>query len=501
MLDSFRKRTSNFAFTLLILLIVAVMAMFGIGQLSGPSSGGGGPAAWVNGEMISDSEFKQELQGRLRQYQAILGKQYDEKFILQLRIPQQTLEQLIQYKLLAQQATKMDLLVPNKELANHIRSLPYLQKDGKFDAELYKRLPNRGIEERRQRERLQIIKLQDYINGRVRLSPAELKRSYMLDETKVDLAYAAIDFGKLTAKYRPTAKAINKVLKDTPQAEIQKYYDSHVAQFTEKAKVKLKQIRAGVPFKATADQKSMAKVNIDTVTKEVNAGNFAKMAKKYSDDEYAPKGGNRGWVTRGSLSPALERAVETLQPGQVSGVIETPAGFYVLHVLDKKEQVVQPLDKVKRAIAKELAVQDYRKTFEEDKKKAWNEQLAKGKTIEGELRRLKVTIEKTGPFALGAGNIPKLGVVDSIMEAAFTLERPNTVGRKLFQKGDRYYFIKLRSIQRPKEEEFETKWADVETSVQASIQNELFTGWVSALREKSTIKQEIQFGAQPLPQL
>src|SRR5437016_4077693 len=133
MLDNIRRRKDNFVYSFIILATVAVMAFYGVGKMGNTQMEGA--AAWVNGDAISKREFKQELDYRMNQYQSLLGGQYDEKFLSALQIPQRTLEELIQFKLLAQQAKKLNILVPDEELAANIRQTPYFQKDGKFDAE------------------------------------------------------------------------------------------------------------------------------------------------------------------------------------------------------------------------------------------------------------------------------------------------------------------------------------------------------------------------------
>jgi len=501
MLDAIRKKTDNLVFLILILAIVAVMALFGIGQLSSPSGGGGGAAAWVNGEMVTQQEFSQELRARLRQYQAILGAQYDEKLMLSLRLPQQTLEQLIQYKLISQQATRMDFIITDEELATHIRKIPDFQTNGKFDPALYRQIRGLGALERQQRERLRVVKLQNYMQNRIRLSPEEIRRAYQLAETKLDLNYAVIDFEALTKNYKPSKKAISTQLAPKNEPELKKYYSAHQGDFTDKARVKLRQIRAGIPFQASEEKKTAAREKITKVAKQLKSGNFAASAKKYSDDEYARKGGERGWVNNSTLSPAMERAADALEPGKISDVIETPGGFFLIEVLEKKPQKTSPFESVKGEIATILATSHYQETFAKEKQTKWNKILASGRSIAPQLRRLKVKIEKTGPFALNQEQIPKMGAVEKAMDAAFTLKKRGQVGKELFAHNKKFYFIELRSLTRPKKTEFKKKWEEVETSSQASLQNELFSQWLAAIRKSSKITQEVSFEGQKLPRL
>lgn len=57
---------------------------------------------------------------------------------------------------------------------------------------------------------------------------------------------------------------------------------------------------------------------------------FAAIARKYSEDGSAEKGGDLGSVGRGMFAPAFEAAAFALEPGQTSAVVETDFGFHVI---------------------------------------------------------------------------------------------------------------------------------------------------------------------------
>lgn len=57
---------------------------------------------------------------------------------------------------------------------------------------------------------------------------------------------------------------------------------------------------------------------------------FAVVAKKYSEDGSADRGGDLGSVGRGMFAPAFETAAFALKPGETSAVVETDFGFHVI---------------------------------------------------------------------------------------------------------------------------------------------------------------------------
>lgn len=496
MLDSIRKRKENVFYSLIILAVVAVMGLFGVSKFNGEDQSADGAAAWVNGEAITHREFRQTLEYKLMQYQSMLGNQYDEKLLNALQVPQKTLEELIQYKLLSQQAKKLGIKVPDFELADNIRSTPQYQKDGKFDAEGYSKLPNRGVEEKQRRERLATIKLQSYLVDRIRMTPEELRNAILLKDTTVNLEYAKIDLGSLAPKEPANEKQLEAFLKTTPEADLKAHYEGHKKDFTTKAQANIRQIRVGIPFKAGDQVKAQAKKNIDAIAKEVTAENFESIAKAKSDDEHAKKGGNVGWITRGNMERPLEEALDKLAVGQVSPPVETTYGYFILQLLEAKPETVRPFETVKTEVAQILYKESAKKTFVDKKVKEWEALLAEGKPLDAELKKNKVELKKTGNFSLGQGYVPGIGQLDAMMDSVFEMTKEKPLAKKLFFFQDSYYYVKLSSMELPKTQELQKNSETVEKTLATSLQGELITSWIKDLEKKSSIKMEMAKGHQ-----
>jgi len=74
-----------------------------------------------------------------------------------------------------------------------------------------------------------------------------------------------------------------------------------------------------------------------SVLSRLNSGeSFATLASSYSVGPSASSGGNLGWMGRGMASPAFMEAVCQLQTGEISGVVETPMGFHIIQLLEKR---------------------------------------------------------------------------------------------------------------------------------------------------------------------
>jgi peptidyl-prolyl cis-trans isomerase SurA len=83
---------------------------------------------------------------------------------------------------------------------------------------------------------------------------------------------------------------------------------------------------------------NLAKTLLDSIK---NGADFAELAKEYSDDPgSASKGGDLGTVKRGVFFPEFEAAAFALAPGELSDVVESPVGFHIIQLLERKGESI-----------------------------------------------------------------------------------------------------------------------------------------------------------------
>ena len=74
----------------------------------------------------------------------------------------------------------------------------------------------------------------------------------------------------------------------------------------------------------------------------IHGGNFADFAKRYSGDPgSASSGGDLGWVEKDKLFPEFVKAAFETIPGSISQPVETPFGYHLILVRDKRKDSVQ----------------------------------------------------------------------------------------------------------------------------------------------------------------
>ena len=69
-----------------------------------------------------------------------------------------------------------------------------------------------------------------------------------------------------------------------------------------------------------------------------NKADFAELARLQSEDTSAGRGGDLGWLSPGDTVPEFEKAMDALQPGQVSGPVRSPFGWHLIQVLERRSQ-------------------------------------------------------------------------------------------------------------------------------------------------------------------
>ena len=94
--------------------------------------------------------------------------------------------------------------------------------------------------------------------------------------------------------------------------------------------------------KASSEARQKALDFAKSLLDSLKAGaDFADLAKKYSEDPAsAQHGGDLGYVKRGVFYPEFESAAFSLDVGQISDVVETPVGFHIIQLLDKRGESI-----------------------------------------------------------------------------------------------------------------------------------------------------------------
>lgn len=493
MLKTMRRNVKSLKPVLWIVVATFVVAIFaiwgGAGRLG--EANRAGTLVRVGGETITADEYYQALRARLQAMEKQFGD-LNANLIQQLGLPQQTLEQLIQQRLLLQLAAEMGLRASDREVRAKIVSYPVFQRDGAFVGfEEYKRIldynriPLGEFEEGLRRD-VVIGKVVRALTAGMFVSDEDVWTSYRKQNETAKIEYLVADVSRieppappseaeLRAHFEKSASAYRIPEKRTgdyvalrtedlkkevsvKDAEIEKYYRDNTAQFQEPEKVRVGRI--WLPFEAGDKDKVLAQAR-EVRAKAAAGEDFAALARSHSKDDKASAGGDWGLYDWRSLAAAETEAVEKLDKDGVSEVIELEGGASILKVTEKEPAVTKPLAEA-RATIKGL--------LEDQKARALaGERIGRLEKLARKEKSLDVAAQKLGLKALPTGPLKKgdplsdFDTSGAVSEALFGLKEKEISSPVYTLAGEA--LVELRSVEPERPAAFEEVRAEVEKDV------------------------------------
>ena len=158
--------------------------------------------------------------------------------------------------------------------------------------------------------------------------------------------------------------------------EVKNYYNSNANDFLQPEEIKLRTILIKPKEGPGGDAKALELIR--DILKRLKEGcDFEGLAKEYSDGQGGSDGGLMGYVKKGDLLPQIENIVYNLQEGQTSGIIQSPLGYHIFKVEEKRARRARELPEMRQEIEEFL----YREKANE-RLKGWIDSLAKSAYIE-----------------------------------------------------------------------------------------------------------------------
>ena len=306
-------------------------------------------------------------------------------------------EILVSRAVLTQAADRLHLQVSDEDLRRELRTGPfaqYLFPDGKYIGdEQYMNFvqsafgTTRSDFESQVKDDMELDRLRALVTGGVSVSDDAVRKAYLVQGLKVQFDYAVVSLDDLKKTINPTDADLQDYFKQNAakystaipetrkieyvefdaskmpggnaavsDAEAQAYYNAHLEQYKTEEQVKTRHILIAVKAGSDAATDAAAKAKAQDVLNQLKAGgNFAELAKKYSDDPGSKdSGGELQMIATASLDPAYAKAAMALNPGQTSGLVRSSFGYHIIQTEQKQAAGVKPLAEVKDTIVKTL---------------------------------------------------------------------------------------------------------------------------------------------------
>jgi peptidyl-prolyl cis-trans isomerase D len=411
--------------------------------------------ASVDGHNITTQELSQSIRTRFQ------NSQYGYDSRLVPVVAGSVLDDMVIQQALVAQARKLGVEVSDQEVVTTLHNIPWLYPEGNFvgverATELVQQQAGMTLPqfETLLRQSLVIEKVRGIVSDGVQVTPADLLTEFRQRNAKAKIDYVIFDpsqlikdvkvtpeglsayFQKDPSRYKlPEQRQVRYVLLDPEQvrtqvkideAELRQYYAQNLSDYHVPDRVKVAHILFKTTGKTPAEVAAIEKTAADVLNQIRAGGNFAELAKKYSEDTSAQQGGEIGWIVRGQTVKEFEDTAFSMKPGAVSGLVKTIYGIHILKLEDKQSAHLQSFDEVKDSIRAELVKQ--RLADAQDKLASQLQTQLKADPQQFDAVVRKAGLEpKESPLFKYAQAVPDLGNADAFESLAFQL-RPGEVG-------------------------------------------------------------------------
>lgn len=151
------------------------------------------------------------------------------------------------------------------------------------------------------------------------------------------------------------------------RGEAEQYVVSHPERFRVPEELHIHAVTVGVDPSSPSSAWPAARTRAAEAHAALERGvPFEEVASTYSTDQSREKGGDMGWVHRGSLTPLFEDAARDLQVGRSSGVIESLYGYHVIRLTEIRPAHQAAVADVVPGVQKDLSAErcdERRKTW------------------------------------------------------------------------------------------------------------------------------------------
>jgi len=147
--------------------------------------------------------------------------------------------------------------------------------------------------------------------------------------------------------------------------EITEYFDAHPESFGPQPEVHASHILLMVPTGSDDAAKAAVKAKAEGILAKIQGGaDFAQMAKDNSEDTGSgANGGDLSWFGHGAMVAPFDSAAFALEPGQVSGLVETQFGYHIIKALERRTSEGRKIEDVKEGIRSFLSQEKGQKQF------------------------------------------------------------------------------------------------------------------------------------------
>ncbi|MEJ2761291.1 MAG: SurA N-terminal domain-containing protein [Gammaproteobacteria bacterium] len=449
MLQLIRNWVTGWLAVVIVVMLVIPFAFWGINYYFG--QGGDIVAAEVNGSKILLRDYQLTYQRIRQQYESRGGNIANKEN----KLKKQAIDTLVNRELLSQLKKDMNLTVSDDQVRQAIMSISAFRGEDGFDSSLYKRyLATAGYTpasfEAQVREDMTSQQLQAGIIESSFVTEAAAERVAKLNEQTRDLAYTFVPFKDAVKNIQVTDQEVKQyyeqhgqefmepekvriayidlsreeLAKKVPVTEdaLKSFYQNHKGNYTVAEQRKVDQVLVSAGKNPSDGALDKAKARAEEIKKQLESG---KSFKDLSKEKLKKEPGvsvdfsQFGYLAKGVLDPKVDKAVFSMNKGEVGGPIRTDSGFHVVIVEDIKGGQASSLEQVRDQVEKDYRTDQAEKKFYDLADKLANSAFEQPDSLEPAAKEVGLPVQKSDYFSRDGTGKGLLGN-SKVLEAAFS---------------------------------------------------------------------------------
>ena len=377
MLKVFREKRESLKWILWLLIVVlgAGMVLLFVDAPTGATGLLVNEIARVGDEGIGVVEFRRHYNQLVEIYRQQLGDNF-ERFAPQMNLSGQAVNSLITEHSIALHARSLGLAATAPEISERVLSIPaFKDEQGNFvGKERYQAVLGANgltVTEFEDNIRREILrdKLRQLLTAGLGVTPHALRREFAKQEQQTRIRYVLFDPGTISPE--PNQEELQEFFNENPEAykgaeqRRIRYFEILLkpnevelsdAQINERMESlgpqKQEYIQASqIFFRTTPNQDDPQQLALaNRVRRQLKRGaSFEALARRYSEDESAAKGGDMGLFPRGVQDKDFDKVAFDLKQGEISEVLKTAFGYHIIKVTSRPDT----MEKLQRTLAEQ----------------------------------------------------------------------------------------------------------------------------------------------------
>ncbi|QIL89418.1 peptidylprolyl isomerase [Microbulbifer sp. SH-1] len=447
MLQSMRDNLKGTAAIIVAAFFGFIMVIGGIDFFTGASGDSANKAAEVNGEKISNLDLQRAIQNRRSMIESQYGENVPADLLSDEQLRGPVLQQLVNSAVMRQAAQKSGMVMSTAAVDKEIVQMPGFQINGQFDQQMFRdglrrmgyspvgfrqlleqemvmqqfagSVSDSAFATRAGAEKVVAVSMEERDFDYVTLSAAPLLETIQIADDEIQSYYEAHQQDFL----RPEQVAIEYIELtpeqfagniDISEEDIRAQYDQEVKNF--QANIRRHAAHILIEGDDEAAQKKVAEIQ----SKLDESGDFAALAKEYSDDIISREEGGDVGFTSGDVFPeSFEEALANLDVGQVSGPVKTDNGTHFIKLLEVADAEPPTFEERKAAISARLRNAEAEREFV-DAVSRLGDLAYNAASLSEPADALGVSVQKSPLFSRQGG--PGIAADDKVIAAAFSQE-------------------------------------------------------------------------------